>query len=61
MKKKIIIPEVAAEIRKAYESSDMPSMASLADRFSTTPAVVSFAIQEAGGEIRPRGKGKGGG
>ncbi|MBF0213027.1 MAG: hypothetical protein HQM00_05595 [Magnetococcales bacterium] len=50
-----IKPDIAKEIRKAYESPEVPGIAKVAEQFGTVPAVVSVAIQEAGGSIRGPG------
>ncbi|MEO5335261.1 MAG: hypothetical protein H7839_24905 [Magnetococcus sp. YQC-5] len=59
MVKEIFIKEIANELRAAYEaegSDDKPSLATLEERYGIPSQVISFAIIQAGGTIRPRGR-----
>lgn len=57
MVKEIIVKQIAEELRTAYEAEGIdvkPSLATLEERYGIPSQVISFAIIQAGGTIRPR-------
>ncbi|MBF0340715.1 MAG: hypothetical protein HQL95_07090 [Magnetococcales bacterium] len=55
MSKNIFIPEVAEEIRNAYEGKNQPSAGELGKEYGVSASVITAAIQQAGGTMRKPG------